>query len=110
MGHIGQLTEGEVEQEIQNAGKTKAPRLTPELIDVMIQNEHYWVVPNSTTTVCALQLTNSYVVVGKAACINPENFDAAIGRKVAYDDARNQIWALEGYALCSERLVETLAE
>ena len=27
------------------------------------------------------------------------NFDEDIGKQIAYSDAREQIWALEGYAL-----------
>ncbi len=53
----------------------------------------------SCLTVCALVLNNGFTVVGKSACASPENFDAALGRKIAYADARQQIWALEGYAL-----------
>jgi hypothetical protein len=101
MSH-GQLTEGSLEQEIQNKGLTKGKRLTPQDIDKQIVRATYWHVPDSTTVVCALRLANGYHVIGKAACIEPENFDIWIGQKVAFDDARNQIWALEGYALCSK--------
>lgn len=110
MTQIGQLTEGEIEQEIQNKGLTQGHRLTPERIDQLIKAESYWIVPLTTTTVCALTLTNGYVVIGKAACVDPRNFDVAMGRKIARDDARNQIWALEGYSLCvlqhGERLMK----
>jgi hypothetical protein len=44
-------------------------------------------------------MNNGYTVVGKSACASPENFDAELGRKIAWEDARKQIWALEGYAL-----------
>ena len=108
---IGQLTEGEIEQEIQNRRKTSGLRLTPQDIDATIKAEAYWVVPLTTTTICALTLHNGYVVIGKAACIEPANFDADIGRKIARDDARAQIWSYEGYRLCSRRAaLESLAE
>ena len=29
----------------------------------------------------------------------PENFDPEIGKQVAYDNAREKIWLLEGYLL-----------
>ena len=54
-------------------------------------------------TVCALSLTNGYIVTGESAAASPENFDQAIGRKIARENARNKIWALEGYLL-RERL------
>jgi hypothetical protein len=50
-------------------------------------------------TVCALTLRNGYIVTGESAAASPENFDQAIGRKIARDNARNKIWALEGYLL-----------
>lgn len=94
----GALTEGEIEQEIQNKG-LNAPRLTPQHIDEQIIAEQYHVFPGTTLTVCALTLRNGFQVVGESACASPENFDQAIGRKIARDNARGKIWALEGYLL-----------
>ena len=93
----------EVEQEIQSKGLT-APRLTPELIDSCILTEQYHVFPGTTLTVCALMLKNGYQVVGESACASPENYDADLGRRIARDNARNKIWALEGYLLRSRLL------
>ncbi len=50
-------------------------------------------------TFCVLVLRNGFTVTGKSACVSPENFDANIGRKVAFEDAFSQIWPLEGYLL-----------
>jgi len=52
-------------------------------------------------TVCALTLRNGYQVVGESACASPENFDAAIGRRLSRENARNKIWAFEGCRLRS---------
>ena len=90
--------ETEVEAEIQSKN-LNAPRLNPELIDAAIQSEQYHVFPGTTMTVCALTLRNGYIVVGESAAASPENFDEAIGRKIARQNARNKIWALEGYLL-----------
>lgn len=38
-------------------------------------------------------------MTGESACASPENFDPEIGRKIAYDNAFNKIWLLEGYLL-----------
>jgi hypothetical protein len=92
------MSEQEIENEIQAKG-LNAPRLTPALIDAAIASEDYHVFPGTTVTVAALTLRNGFVVVGKSASASPENFDAELGRKIARDDARNQIWALEGYLL-----------
>lgn len=90
--------EQQIEKEIQAKG-LNAPRLNPQMIDAAIASEQYHVFPNTTMTVCALTLRNGYIVTGESAAASPENFDAALGRKIARDNARNKIWALEGYLL-----------
>lgn len=90
--------EAQIEAEIQAKG-LNAPRLTPDLIDAAIISEQYHVFAGTTMTVCALSLRNGYIVTGESAAASPENFDQAIGRKIARDNARNKIWALEGYLL-----------
>ena len=92
------MTDQQVEAEIQAKGLT-APRLTPESIDATIKVTEYFRVANTTTTICALILMNNYVVVGKSAAVSMANFDEELGRKIAFADAREQIWALEGYLL-----------
>jgi hypothetical protein len=104
-----------IEQEIQAKGKT-APRVTPSGIDAVIASEHFFtadeavaynaggptVVPEpalSLLTFCVLVLRNGFTVTGESACASPENFDAEIGRKIAKSNAREKIWALEGYLL-----------
>lgn len=91
-------TEQQIESEIQAKG-LNAPRLTPASIDAAIHSEQYHVFPGTTLTVCALTLRNGYIVTGESAAASPENFDQAIGRKIARENARNKIWGLEGYLL-----------
>ena len=50
-------------------------------------------------TICVLVLRNGFTVIGESACASPENFDAAIGRKVARGNALQKIWPVEGYLL-----------
>ena len=88
----------EIEQEIQRKG-LNAPRLAPQNIDDQIVAEAYHVFPGTTLTVCALALRNGYQVTGESAAASPANFDEEIGRKIARDNARGKIWALEGYLL-----------
>ncbi len=90
-----------IEAEIQAKG-LNAPRLNPQMIDDTIVSEQYHVFPGTTMTVCALSLRNGYVVIGESAAASPENFDKEIGRRIARDNARNKIWALEGYLLRSK--------
>ena len=61
--------------------------------------------PLGLLTFCVLVLRNGFTVTGESACVSPENFDAAIGRKVARAKAIEKIWPLEGYLL-KQRLHE----
>lgn len=87
-----------IEAEIQAKG-LNAPRLTPDHIDRQIADVAFYVFPGTTLTVCAMTLKNGFIVTGESAAASPENFDVEIGRKIARDNARNKIWAFEGYAL-----------
>lgn len=89
--------EAAIEAEIQAKGLT-APRLTPADIDAAIKAEEYAVF-SGVLTVCVLTLQNGFMIVGESACASPENFNAELGAKIARDNARNKIWAFEGYAL-----------
>lgn len=90
--------EEEVETELTSKGLT-APRLTPIDIDNTIVDEQYYVFPGTTFTVCALTLRNGFIVTGESASASPENFDPEIGMKISRSNARDKIWALEGYLL-----------
>lgn len=81
------------------AKQLNAPRLSNEGIDAAIVGEDYHVFPGTTVTVCCLKLRNGYALIGESAAVSAENFDAEIGREVARDNARDKIWALEGYLL-----------
>jgi len=97
--------EQKIESEIQAKG-LNAPRLNPQMIDETITSEQYHVFAGTTLTVCALTLRNGYIVTGESAAASAENFDQAIGRKIARENARNKIWGLEGYLL-RQKLFET---
>lgn len=53
----------------------------------------------SLLTFCVLVLRNGYTVYGASACASPENYNQAIGEKIAYDDAVKKIWPLLNYEL-----------
>ena len=91
-------SEQAIEAEIQAKGLT-APRLTPALIDAAIVSEAYHIFPGTTLTICCLTLRNGFTVTGESAAASPENFNIELGQKIAKDNARNKIWALEGYLL-----------
>lgn len=77
-----------------------AQSVTKELVESKIQSFAFWRPScDSTLTVCALKLKNGFEIVGESACASPENFDAELGKKIAYDDAVNKAFKLEGYLL-----------
>lgn len=72
------------------------------LLDEYARNEPAADGPLSLLTFCVLVLRNGFTVTGESACASPENFDAEIGRKIARENAVNQIWPLMGYELKSK--------
>jgi len=50
-------------------------------------------------SICMLVMQNGFIVIGKSAPASAANFNAELGRKLAYEDAIRQLWPLEGYAL-----------
>lgn len=53
-------------------------------------------------TLAIVKLKNGYVVTGQSAPADPANFDDALGKKFALEDAVRRVWPLEGYALCEK--------
>jgi hypothetical protein len=126
MNHVTSPATGDsaIEQEIQAKGKT-APRVTPADIQANIASEWYINAgramqdddfqpgvpsghPLFLLTFCVLVLQNGFTVTGESACASPENFDEAIGRKVARENAVAKIWPLMGYTL-KQRLHDSAA-
>lgn len=102
----------ELEQQIKEAGADKAPRITPDHIKSKVVSESYINAGEAVTdngepfhdslrllTFCVLVLENGFTVTGESACASPENFNEEIGRKIAYDNAIDKVWLLEGYLL-----------
>lgn len=110
------MTDKDIEQEIQDKGLT-APRITPDDIEANIVSEHCFTAamgvdmadPEMTDakmppslhllTFCVLVLKNGFTITGESACASPENFDYALGCKIARTNAVNKVWPLMGYAL-----------
>ena len=107
-----------IEDEIQAKRKT-APRITPADVEANIASVYYFTAENGVEgaalgeeapdtheslkllTFCVLILKNGFTVTGESACASPENFDEAIGRKIARHNAEEKIWPLMGYELKS---------
>lgn len=93
-------TQKDLEREVAET-EMSGPRVLPADIDARIGQEDYYRFPGTTVTVCALHLTNGFVVTGESAAASMENYNEVLGRKIARANAREKIWALEGYLLRS---------
>ena len=98
---MNSASEASIEAELKTKG-LNAPRIDPAHIDGQIASSAYYVFPGTTLTICAITTRNGFQVTGESASASPENFDAAIGRRIAFDNARSKIWQLEGYVLKSK--------
>jgi hypothetical protein len=76
-------------------------RVTKQQVEDATHSEHFHVPPGSTLTICVLTLQNGFMVTGQSACADPASFDAAVGRRLAREDAMKMVWMFEGYALRS---------
>lgn len=112
------MEEKEIAQALAAQGKT-APRVTQEDVEANIDREYFFTAgdgvfgreiaacgsPYTTDaalnvlTFCILVLKNGFTVTGESACASPENFDAAMGYKLARKNAVQRIWPLMGYEL-----------
>ena len=120
MNHITspRTCDNSIEQEILDKGLT-APRVTPADLEANITSVHYFTASDGVNgergasealtysyensldllTFCVLVLKNGFTVTGESSCASPENFDAALGRKIARENAKQKLWPLMGYAL-----------
>ncbi len=124
----GSMSSNEAEAATKaSPARHSGPRITPNNIEMEIASEHYFTaaegcrgeemhryeqtqgrvakefLPESlqVLTFCVLVLRNGFTVTGESACAAPVNFDAALGKKLARDNAIRKVWPLMGYALRS---------
>ncbi len=49
------------------------------------------------TTICITTLTNDFELITSSACVDPNDYDQALGEKLVMKKACDKIWELEGY-------------
>lgn len=77
-------------------------KITQEHIDAIIVSKTFIVLPDGVTTICQLILNNGFSVLGSSACVDPANFNLQMGRDIAFKNAQDKVWELEGYLLKEE--------
>ncbi|MEM9150633.1 MAG: Gp49 family protein [Cyanobacteria bacterium P01_F01_bin.3] len=60
-----------------------------------VQEHVFW----GKELVVSYRLPSGFTVLGRGACVDPQQFDINIGRQVAREMAANELWQLEGYRL-----------
>lgn len=76
--------------------------ITIEDINKKIVDKIFTVLEDGRTTICNLYLQNGFTVRGESACVAVENFNKEIGEKIAYENAVDKVWLLEGYLLAED--------
>ena len=83
--------------------KSPSPnRIDSDHLDSVIVG-HTYTVFGGRMTVCTMETRNGMLVTGESTAADAENFDAAIGRSIAYENARGKVAAFEAY-LIRERM------
>lgn len=80
------------------AASPSPDRLTPDYLKSKIVKSDFHLL-GGTLTVCVITTANGFTVTGESACASPANYNKEIGEKVAYDNAFQKLWPLEGYLL-----------
>lgn len=76
--------------------KTKLDRTD---VEGVVSKIHYHQVPESRTIICALTLKNGFVVTGESSCVHESTFDESIGKDLAFRNAIDKVYMVEGYLL-----------
>lgn len=76
--------------------------VTPEQVEDIISNSNITVntILDKCTVVTA-ELPNGFIIVEHSACVDPANYNEAIGKEICLQRIKNKIWELEGYKLQS---------
>lgn len=76
-------------------------KVTPEQIEKIMSESEFMVCHKIFDKQCIVvaKLQNGFTIVGESACVDPANYDNAIGEKLAKDRIREKLWELEGYTL-----------
>ena len=69
--------------------------ITEQHIKAKIKDVKYIVM--GRMTICQIELHSGFCVIGTSSCINPEDFNLAVGQDIAYKNAFDKLWELEGY-------------
>lgn len=79
----------------ENKNKVTQERINKLLDEAETQEHIFW----GKELVISYKLASGFTVLGRAACVDPVNFDINIGREICRENAEHKVWELEGYVL-----------
>lgn len=82
-----------VGKELTGNGNKISPTFIDDLVSSGTVSYHKL---SSTMRVCVITLASGHEVLGKAQVLDPANDEAAIGNRVAYSNAVNEVWCQVG--------------
>ena len=87
-----------IQSELDRVGENKLKgKLSPDFINKLADDSvKIYLHPTETMRICILQLTTGHEVYGVAQVLRAENDNESLGKKVAYDNARDKIWSTMG--------------
>lgn len=87
----------------KNIMKNLPNKVTLEAIEhILAQSVVEYSVLGGKLTHCMITLPSGFIVTGESSCVDPAEYDKALGEEYAKANAINTLWMLEGYALAGE--------
>lgn len=78
------------------AGKT----VTVDRINYLMETAEYSIYTQfKKCTIVSAKLANGFILTESSACVDPKNYDMALGIDLCKEKIRDKLWELEGYAL-----------
>lgn len=78
-------------------------KLDPSYLNSRITHVEYIV--RGTLTICVITMQNGFKAIGTSACVDPRAFKKDVGESIAYSNAFDKLWEVEGYLL-KEKMYE----
>lgn len=77
-------------------------KVTLQEIQDSIKKVLYHQFEGTQVTVCVIVLDNDFTAVGTSACVDPAEFNRAMGETIAYKAAESDAWKLLGFRLAEK--------
>lgn len=100
-GHVEHLSAGLRDTDNRSAAVQKTPwRVSLDSMQRRIKSIEYIYPPNIPhMTIAVIILDNGYALIGESAPADAANFNVALGKEYAYENAMKKMWPLEAYVM-----------